>query len=106
MEFATVSEAYEFYYRYGKCKGFAIRKASSRIKELDGNKVTQMKQFVCNRHGLREKKHLTRLDRKVEHRRLSRTNCEARFRVQYRKQKDRYVVTAFVECHNHELTPA
>ncbi|XP_045792056.1 protein FAR1-RELATED SEQUENCE 5-like [Trifolium pratense] len=106
MEFATVfSEAYDFYYRYAKCKGFAFRKASSRIREINGNKITQMKQFVCNIPDLREKKHLTRLDRKLEHRHLSRTNSEDGLRVQYEKQKDRYVVTAFEECHNHELTP-
>ncbi|CAJ2663937.1 unnamed protein product [Trifolium pratense] len=86
-------------------EGFAVRKASSRIREINGIKITQMKQFVCNIHGLREKKHLTRLDRKLEHRRLSRTNSEDGLCVQYEKQKDRYVVTAFEECHNHELTP-
>ncbi|CAI8603687.1 unnamed protein product [Vicia faba] len=26
LEFGTVSEAYEFYHNYGKCKGFSIRK--------------------------------------------------------------------------------
>ncbi|PNX73244.1 hypothetical protein L195_g029143, partial [Trifolium pratense] len=41
-------------------EGFAVRKASSRIREINGIKITQMKQFVCNIHGLREKKHLTR----------------------------------------------
>ncbi|KAI5412554.1 hypothetical protein KIW84_057280 [Lathyrus oleraceus] len=32
MEFDTVDEVYEFYYRYGKCKGFAIRKIDVRTR--------------------------------------------------------------------------
>jgi hypothetical protein len=65
-----------------------------------------MNQFVCNRHGLREQKHLTRLDRKRDHRRLTCTNCKARLRVHYKAKKDRYVVSAFHEAHNHKLTPS
>ncbi|CAJ2654133.1 unnamed protein product [Trifolium pratense] len=106
MEFATVSEAYDFYYRYGKYNGFAVRKSDSRVTGSGDNKVIKMKQFVCNRHGVREKRHLVRTDRKLEHRRLTRTQCGARLRVNYKAEKDRYVVTAFEETHNHELTPA
>ncbi|XP_045831618.1 protein FAR1-RELATED SEQUENCE 5-like [Trifolium pratense] len=106
MEFATVSEAYDFYYRYGKYNGFAVRKSDSRVTGSGDNKVIKMKQFVCNKHGVREKRHLVRTDRKLEHRRLTRTQCGARLRVNYKAEKDRYVVTAFEETHNHELTPA
>ncbi|WJX94415.1 hypothetical protein P8452_75833 [Trifolium repens] len=65
-----------------------------------------MSQFVCNKHGFRDKKHLCRIDRKREHRRLTRTGCAARLRVQYKRKKDRYVVSIFEEGHNHELTPS
>ncbi|KAK2363632.1 protein FAR1-RELATED SEQUENCE [Trifolium repens] len=65
-----------------------------------------MKQYVCNKAGLRDTKHLVRLDRKIEHRRTSRTNCQARLRVKYHAAKGKYVVAIFVEAHNHELTPA
>jgi hypothetical protein len=53
MEFATVSEAYNFYYRYGRSKSFAVRKTDSRIRKgPEGNKIVVVKQFVCNKHGL------------------------------------------------------
>ncbi|WJX94419.1 hypothetical protein P8452_75836 [Trifolium repens] len=96
MEFGTVDEAFEFYYRYGKCKGFAVRK-SDRRKDRKGSKKLMMRQFVCNKHGFRDKKHLCRIDRKREHRRLTRTGCAARLRVQYKRKKDRYVVSIFEE---------
>ena len=32
MEFDSVNEAYDFYYKYGKCKGFAIRKSDIRSR--------------------------------------------------------------------------
>ncbi|CAI8605240.1 unnamed protein product [Vicia faba] len=32
MEFSTVDEANEFYFKYGKCKGFSIRKSDVRTK--------------------------------------------------------------------------
>ncbi|WJX66998.1 hypothetical protein P8452_51499 [Trifolium repens] len=65
-----------------------------------------MRQFVCNKHGYRDKKHLCKIDMKREHKRLTRTGCASRLRVQYKPKKDRYVVSIFEEGHNHELTPS
>ncbi|WJX61817.1 hypothetical protein P8452_46871 [Trifolium repens] len=104
MEFSNLSEAYDFYYLYGKYYGFPIRKSDNRRSKCK-TKIT-MKQYVCNKAGLRDTKHLVRLDRKIEHRRTSRTNCQARLRVKYHAAKGKYVVAIFVEAHNHELTPA
>ncbi|XP_045827823.1 protein FAR1-RELATED SEQUENCE 5-like isoform X1 [Trifolium pratense] len=106
LEFVNVAEAYEFYYQYGKCKGFAIRKRDVRRRGPKGSEIIVMNEFVCNKHGSRNKKHLIRVDRKREHRRLTRTQCGARLRVLYKKNKDKYVVSLFEETHNHELTPA
>ncbi|CAJ2633247.1 protein FAR1-RELATED SEQUENCE 5-like [Trifolium pratense] len=106
LEFGTVDEACEFYYRYGKSKGFAIRKSEIRRRGPEGSKKIVMRQFVCNKHGLRAKKYLCKIDRKREHRRLTRTNCAARLHVHYKPKKDRYVVSIFEEGHNHELTPS
>ncbi|XP_058741440.1 protein FAR-RED ELONGATED HYPOCOTYL 3-like [Vicia villosa] len=36
MEFGMVDEAYEFYFKYGKCKGFAIRKSDVRTRGTEG----------------------------------------------------------------------
>ncbi|XP_058746412.1 protein FAR1-RELATED SEQUENCE 11-like [Vicia villosa] len=105
IEFGTVEEAYEFYFKYGKCKGFAIRKSDVRTRGTEGGKITVMRQLVCNKHGLREMKHFRRADRKREHRPTTRMKCPARLRVHYKVDKNRYVVNFFEEAHNYELTP-
>ena len=43
MEFGIVDESYEFYYWYGKCKGFAIRKNDVRTRGPEGSKITIMR---------------------------------------------------------------
>ncbi|CAJ2668404.1 unnamed protein product [Trifolium pratense] len=107
MDFGSIEEAYEFYYQYSKCKGFSVRKSDDKKKiGPDGSKILTNKLFVCTRQGLRDKRHISRSDRKREHRRLTRTKCTARFRVTYKADKGRYVVSVFEETHNHELTSA
>ncbi|XP_024626574.1 protein FAR1-RELATED SEQUENCE 11 [Medicago truncatula] len=103
MEFAGVVEADDFYFKYGKCKGFYVRKSDIRCNVND---EIVMRQYVCNKQGLREKKHLSRSDRQRDHRRLTRTKCPSRLRVHYRPKKGRYVVSISEEGHNHELTPS
>ncbi|MCI39319.1 protein FAR1-RELATED SEQUENCE 5, partial [Trifolium medium] len=34
MEFDSIDEAYEFYYQYGKCKGFSVRKSDDKKKNF------------------------------------------------------------------------
>ncbi|CAK8538104.1 unnamed protein product [Lathyrus sativus] len=46
MKFGTVDEVYEFYYRYGNCKDFAIRKRNVRTRGSEGSQITVMRQFV------------------------------------------------------------
>ncbi|CAI8586490.1 unnamed protein product [Vicia faba] len=106
MEFGYVNDVYDFYYKYGKCKGFSIRKSDIRRKGHEGSKITVMRQFVCNKHGSRENKYLCSLDRKRDHKRLTCTKCTARHRVHYKAKKGIYVVSIFKEAHNHELTPS
>ncbi|CAI8611219.1 unnamed protein product [Vicia faba] len=103
MEFDTVNEAYAL---NGKCKGFSIRKSDVRTRGPEGKKVVVMRQYVCNKHGLREKKHLCRIERKRDHNRLTSTKCAARLRVHYKAKKGRYVVSIFEEAYNYELTPS
>jgi len=103
MEFARVDEAYDFYFKYDKCKGFAVRKSDIR---RNVNSEIVMRQYVCNKQGFREKKHLSRSDRKRDFRLITSTKCPTRLRVQYRPKKGRYAVSIFEEGHNHELTPS
>jgi len=103
MEFASVDEPYDFYLKYSKCKGFAVRKSDIR-RNVNGEIV--MRQYVCNKQGFREKKHLSRSYRKRDHRHITRTKCPSRLCVHYKPKKGRYVVFIFEEGHNHELTPS
>lgn len=103
LHFGSEVEAYDFYSKYAKSHGFAIRKDDV-ARNVRGKVV--MRQFVCNKAELRNKKHVMRLDRKREHRPLTRTNCQARLRVHYKKKTSRWIVTLFDEAHNHELTPS
>ncbi|KAJ1413336.1 FAR1 DNA-binding domain [Sesbania bispinosa] len=101
LQFGSQKEAYVFYNEYAKTHGFVVRKDEVK-KDVRGNIV--MRQFVCNREGLRNKKHLMRLDRKREHRALTRTNCVAKLRIRFNRKKSKWRVVSFVEAHNHELT--
>nr|KYP63828.1 hypothetical protein KK1_018415 [Cajanus cajan] len=61
-----------------------------------------MRQFLCNKGGLRDKKHLMRDDRKKGHRPLSRTNCKAKLRVRLDPKTSKWKVVSFEEGHNHD----
>ncbi|KAJ1381857.1 FAR1 DNA-binding domain [Sesbania bispinosa] len=102
-EFGSEEEAYEFYKLYAKYHGFVVRKDDV-TKDIRGNII--MRQFVCNREGLRNKKHFMRVDRKREHRPLTRTRCNAKLRIHYYHKSQIWKVVSFEQCHNHELTPS
>ncbi|KAI5421453.1 hypothetical protein KIW84_045040 [Lathyrus oleraceus] len=104
MEFRTVSEYYNFYYSYGKYKGFAIRKGDVRRRGPEGSEIVVMRQYVYNNHGLRDNKHLVRVDRKRDHRCLTRTRCAPRLYVHYKDKKDRAQIDGLqsqgiITCH-------
>ncbi|KAJ1396913.1 FAR1 DNA-binding domain [Sesbania bispinosa] len=80
LEFGSQKEAYEFYNQYAKAHGLMKRKDEIK-RDVRGNIV--MRQFVCNREGLRNKRPLMRLDRKRDHRAITRTNCEAKLRIRF-----------------------
>ncbi|KAJ1393026.1 FAR1 DNA-binding domain [Sesbania bispinosa] len=64
-EFGSEEKAYDFYKLYAKYYGFVVRKDDV-TKDIGGNII--MRQFVCNREGLRNKKRFMRVDQKREHR--------------------------------------
>ncbi|KAJ1376269.1 FAR1 DNA-binding domain [Sesbania bispinosa] len=103
LEFGSEEDAYNFYFSYARCHGLAMRKDDV-IRDVQGNVI--MRQYLCRKVGLRDKKHFLRVDRKKEHRPLNRVNCEAKLRVRYDYKTGKFKVVSFIECHNHELTPA
>ncbi|KAJ1378725.1 Zinc finger, CCHC-type superfamily [Sesbania bispinosa] len=103
LDFSTENDAFNFYFSYARCHGFAIRK-DDRIRDSEGMVI--MRQYLCSRAGLRDKKHLIRLDRKKEHIPLTRTNCLAKLRVRFDYKSAKFKVVSFEDSHNHDLTPA
>ncbi|KAJ1407407.1 FAR1 DNA-binding domain [Sesbania bispinosa] len=102
-EFGSEEQAYEFYSLYAKHNGFVVRKDDI-TRDTRGNLI--MRQFVCNRERLRNKKHFMRVDRKRDHRLLTRTNCQAKLRIHYHEKSLKCKVVSFEQSHNHELTPS
>ncbi|KAJ1421159.1 Zinc finger, CCHC-type [Sesbania bispinosa] len=103
MEFASEEHGEIFYRAYAKRHGFVVRKDEI-DRDIKGNVI--MRQFVCNKEGSRNKKHLMRVDRKKEHRPLMRLDCQAKIRIRLDYKTDKWKVVSFVETHNHELTPS
>ena len=77
-EFQCFQDAYKFYCDYAMCCTVVMRK-----DDMGKNKNGEIRwhQYVCNRKGERNKKHLIRSDKKREHRPLTRTKCIAKFHV-------------------------
>ena len=101
LEFDSEAKAIEFYHKYAQCYGFVMRRDNVGCN-LKGN--VNMRQLVCNTEGLRDKKHLERLDRVRDHKPISRTDCQARIRVHVDYKTRKWKVIAFEEFYNHELT--
>ncbi|XP_015953838.1 protein FAR1-RELATED SEQUENCE 5-like [Arachis duranensis] len=100
MEFFTLGEAREFYTSYSRLKSFAIRK-SKRVKNAKGEIVSYT--FVCNRQGFRHKKWLDKLDRKREHKPITRCECVAEMRIKKNHSNEKWFVSPFMDDHNHTL---
>ena len=62
--------------------------------------------LVCNKEGLRNKKHFTKLDRVRKHRPVTRTKCLTRLCVHLDYRTSKWKVIAFDESYNHKLTLA
>ncbi|KAK3002658.1 hypothetical protein RJ639_018362 [Escallonia herrerae] len=83
MEFETEEAAKTFYNDYARCVGFSTHVAQYSRTKPDGPIITW--DFACSREVFRRKN--------VE-------SCNAVFRIE-RKDSDSWVVTKFVENHNH-----
>ncbi|KAJ1422941.1 FAR1 DNA-binding domain [Sesbania bispinosa] len=92
LEFCSENDAYNFHFSYARCHGFVVRRDDVR---RDNKGMLIMWKFLCTRAGLRDKKHLIRLDRKKEHRPLTRTNCEAKLRVRFDYKTEIFKVVSF-----------
>ncbi|XP_063941365.1 protein FAR1-RELATED SEQUENCE 5-like [Daucus carota subsp. sativus] len=106
--FPTVDAAYEFYREYGRLCGFDVRKSSAKHAP-DGTLIR--KYIECSWAGTYDKNKQTTsevvAEKPIKRRRTSsrRCDCNAMIKVKYAGLSG-YVVSYFVEDHNHALASA
>ncbi|XP_030926043.1 protein FAR1-RELATED SEQUENCE 5-like [Quercus lobata] len=99
MEFDTLKDAWEFWLKYGRQKGFDVRKHYINKSKNDG-KITS-RGFVCAKQGIRgsEKEDMIRTRNRDD----TRTNCPVKLYVSLVRETGKHKVTDFIEEHNHTL---
>ncbi|CAH9139062.1 unnamed protein product [Cuscuta epithymum] len=103
LEFDSEDDVYAFYSCYAQINGFCVRRDDVR-RESNNNII--MRNLVCNRAGLRSKKHMERNDRVREPKPITRTNCMARLRAEFDNHTRKWMIVDFEDTHNHEMTPS
>ncbi|XP_015970809.1 protein FAR1-RELATED SEQUENCE 5-like [Arachis duranensis] len=99
--FQSEKIAYDIYSKFGRCHGFGMCKGD--YGKDEGNLIRRM--FFGNRAGLRDEKHLNRMDRKKGHRPETSTNCMAKLSIYLDRKNLTWKVRKVILDHNHELTP-
>ncbi|XP_015889513.2 protein FAR1-RELATED SEQUENCE 5 [Ziziphus jujuba] len=107
MEFESEEAAKAFYNSYARRVGFSTRVSMSRRSRRDGAII--QRSFVCAKEGFRVDKHdkqpVPDRDGRVKRPRAeTRVGCKAMLAVKI-QDSGRWVVSAFVKEHNHELVP-
>ncbi|KAK9133967.1 hypothetical protein Scep_013495 [Stephania cephalantha] len=100
--FETDDEAFEYYSKFARKNGFAIRRESSRSNQARG---VYSRMLVCHRYGPeRVRRKLGKPDRKRD-RKTSVCRCEARMYIlkKFVGGAIRWYVKQFHNDHNHEL---
>ncbi|XP_058218898.1 protein FAR1-RELATED SEQUENCE 5-like [Rhododendron vialii] len=94
QEFVNLDDVLKFYNDYAREAGFSVRINSSRLGE---NGKVMRKEYVCFKEGERRNSKAT-----SRRRGLTRERCGAKLAVV--RKGEVFVVSKFVEGHNHELT--
>ncbi|KAH9744126.1 protein FAR1-RELATED SEQUENCE 5 [Citrus sinensis] len=101
-EFVTDKEADSFFCKYAKAMGFGVRRHN---KRWNTKGVLMGRKWVCSREGYRPKKFLHQDNRTREARPLTRTGCQAAFKIKRKDEDSAWICTQFNAIHNHTLTP-
>ncbi|KAK9285282.1 hypothetical protein L1049_024472 [Liquidambar formosana] len=103
MEFESEEAAKAFYNSYARRVGFSTRVSMSRRSRRDGAII--QRSFVCAKEGFRVDKDKPGRDGRVKRPRAeTRVGCKAMLVVKIH-DSGRWVVSAFLKEHNHELVP-
>ncbi|PIA45345.1 hypothetical protein AQUCO_01700705v1 [Aquilegia coerulea] len=101
MEFQSQEAAYSFYNRYAAKVGFSVRKDSTSISRTGTREVID-RTFCCSLQGSQDPRCKPK-DQRKRNRADTRTGCKAK--ISLRKKDELWVVTKFVEEHNHNHVP-
>ncbi|XP_073133316.1 protein FAR1-RELATED SEQUENCE 5-like [Henckelia pumila] len=110
MRFESLEDAYSFYNHYARESGFSARMSNSKRSKKTSEVI--WKKFVCFKQGQTDevrwsKEAITDKPRKERTRRDIRSGCEARISVVKEQTGTGWVISTFVENHNHPLaTPS
>ncbi|XP_043699483.1 uncharacterized protein LOC122650206 isoform X4 [Telopea speciosissima] len=105
MSFKSENEAYKFYNAYARTKGFGVKKLQvdrARKDGIQGETVNRV--FTCVKERLRDDSYKGYRDKEVQYQDTTRMDCKAA--MQIKKCPSGWVVTKFIEEHNHELVPS
>ena len=103
MSFSSLDDARDFYYEYARHTGFVIW--TNRTRHSLKNMAIIGRDFVCSREGFHAAKRVIRKDRVLSPRPITREECKAMTRPAV-KDGSKWVVTKFVQEHNHKLMPS
>ncbi|GAA0150648.1 hypothetical protein LIER_09540 [Lithospermum erythrorhizon] len=106
LVFTDENEAYEFYVRYGRSRGFAIRFAGcvKKTKKEEGVVYVHYVYLECHRQGVKNE---NKNDIVVSHKRTYvRTECQANMRLKINWNVNGYVIYEWTDVHNHDLINA
>ncbi|KAF6160667.1 hypothetical protein GIB67_019607 [Kingdonia uniflora] len=101
MVFDSIDDACQFYSNYAREMGFGIRRGSSRKSKKDYMTVI-WREFVCSKEGFRHERYKQKEATKKKKRGETRTGCEAKLVIKLQREKGSWMVSMFVEKHNHE----
>lgn len=101
MEFSNMAEAYDFYYRYAKARGFGIqRDSSSYSRKLN---VVCRKVYVCDKEGAKRTYDAKQKERVITRRAETQCHCRARMAIAL-SDSGKWIVKQFEDDHTHELS--
>jgi len=93
--FANEEEGFQFYNKYGREKGFSVRR--SYVEWDSGHNELTLRKFVCSREGFREEKHTKREDKQRRPRNITRVGCRAKFVIARDKNTGQWYVKDFID---------
>lgn len=101
MEFNSLDDAQSFYLSCAHIIGFGVRLGGTKTNPKTWDVIA--KYLYRNKEGEWLDNHNNNNKRIRKPKNITRTGCEAKMRVVFKKFKSKWVVTSSVTKHNHEL---